>query len=84
MVTFDMDPCLTEVAKIALSLSATFLRHSLQGNVGPPCLLMLLLFLEFILISLKLTKKTKTKKAEKNINKLITFVYLILSGQWLK
>ena len=65
MVTFDMDPCLTEVAKIALSLSVTFLRHSLQGNVGPPCLLMLLLFLEFILISLKFKKNKKQKKQKK-------------------
>ena len=36
--------------KIALSLSVTFLGHSLQGNIGSPCLLMLQLqFLEFIL-----------------------------------
>ena len=52
MVTFDMDPCLTDSHKIALSVSVTFLEHSLQGNISSP-LLMLLLFLEFILISLK-------------------------------
>ena len=52
MFTFDVGPCLTEVT---LSLSVTFLGHSLQGNIGSP-LLMLLLFLEFILVSLKLKK----------------------------
>ena len=61
MVTFDKDPCLTEVTKVtALSLSVTFLGHSLQGNIGSP-LLMLLMLLEFILVSLKL-KKNKKKK----------------------
>ena len=79
MVTFDKDPCLTEVTKVtALSLSVTFLGHSLQGNIGSP-LLMLLMLLEFILVSLKLKKNNK-----KNINKLITLVYLILLGRWLK
>ena len=46
--------------KITLSLSVTFLGHSLLGNIGFP-LLILLLFLEFILVSLKLKQKTRKK-----------------------
>ena len=60
MVTFDMTNVWQRSHKIALSLSATFLGHSLQGNIGSSCLLMLLLlFLEFILISLKWKKSRK-------------------------
>ena len=55
----------------------THLVHSLQGNIGSFCLLMLLLFLEFILVSLKLKKKN-------NNNKLIALVYVVVLGRWLK